>query len=294
MPESRPLTNRLKTWPQHLLPQHGLTRLANSASNSRRLARSLIGAFRRLYPVDLDECRVPPGGFETFDAFFTRALKPDARRYPDDPQVVASPCDGAISQLGRVESGRVVQAKGRTFSVAELLTDEQRAETFLDGRFITLYLAPFDYHRVHMPFSGELVAEYRVPGRLFSVSAATSAAIDRLYARNERMVALFDTDFGPAAVVMVAAMLVAGIETAWDGTELLRPGKTLMRRAFEPPIAMDRGAELGRFHWGSTVILLLPETGPEWLDSLAPGQRARLGQPLSGKAGEPRRSGTVG
>lgn len=294
MPEARALTNRLKTWPQHLLPQHGLTRLANSASNSPRLARSLIGAFRRLYPVDLDECRVPPGGYETFDAFFTRALKPDAREYPDDPGVVACPCDGAISQLGRVDAGRVVQAKGRTFTVAELLTDERRAETFRDGRFITLYLAPFDYHRVHMPFSGELIAEYRVPGRLFSVSAATSAAIDRLYARNERMVALFDTGFGPAAVVMVAAMLVAGIETAWDGAGSLRPGTAVSRRAFEPPIPMARGDELGRFHWGSTVIVLLPETGPGWLDSLAPGQRARLGQPLSHAGREHRGPGTVG
>lgn len=272
---------RLKTWPQHLLPQHGLTRLANAASNSRWLARPLIGGFRRLYPVRMDECEIPPAGFDRFDSFFTRALKPGARRFPENPDALASPCDGTISQIGAVDQGRIVQAKSRWFSVAELLGEPEWAKAFESGRFTTIYLAPHDYHRVHMPLAGKLVGDLRVPGRLFSVSASTSQAIDRLYARNERMVALFDTQYGPMVVVMVAAMLVAGIETAWDHDGDLRPGKTACRRAFDPPVALDRGDELGRFHWGSTVIVLTPETAPAWNPALGAGQRIRLGAPLS-------------
>jgi len=175
---------RLKSWPQYLLPQHGLTRLANAASNSRWLARPLIGAFSRLYPVRLDECERPPGGFDRFDAFFTRHLRAGARSFPDDPQAIASPCDGTLSQIGSIDRGEVIQAKGRRFSVAALLGQAEWAEAFASGRFATIYLAPHDYHRVHMPVTGSLIGDARIPGRLFSVSNATSLAVDRLYARN--------------------------------------------------------------------------------------------------------------
>lgn len=271
----------LKTWPQHLLPQHGLTRLANAASNSRWLARALIGGFRRLYPVRMDECEIPSAGFDRFDAFFTRTLKPGVRRFPENPDALASPCDGTISQIGAIEQGRIIQAKGRWFTVAELLGVPEWAEAFESGRFTTIYLAPHDYHRVHMPLSGSLVGDARIPGRLFSVSANTSQAIDRLYARNERMAALFETQYGPVAVVMVAAMLVAGIGTAWDHDRDLRPGKTMRKRAFDPPVALERGDELGRFHWGSTVIVLTGTAAPAWDPALGPDQRIRLGARLS-------------
>jgi phosphatidylserine decarboxylase len=263
------------------LPQHGLTRLANAASNARWLARPLIGAFTRLYPVRLEESAPPDGGFTTFDAFFTRALRPDARQWPHD-DAVASPCDGTLSQAGRIESGRLLQAKGRHFTAAELLTDPAWAEALADGRFATIYLAPSDYHRVHMPFAGELVGEVRVPGRLFSVSEATGRTVDRLYARNERLVAMFDTAYGPAAVVMVAAMLVAGIETAWDPDGATRPGRQKRQQRFEPAIPLARGDELGRFHWGSTVIVLMPPGSPAWRDDLLPGRRMRLGEAMTG------------
>lgn len=272
---------RLKTWPQHLLPQHGLTRLANAASNSRWLARPLIAGFSRLYPVRLDECQTPPGGFDRFDTFFTRSLKPGVRRFPDDPQALASPCDGTISQIGEIERGRIIQAKGRRFSVAELLGVPEWAESFEAGRFATIYLAPHDYHRVHMPLAGQLIGDVRIPGRLFSVSANTSLAVDRLFARNERMVAMFSTAYGPVAVVMVAAMLVAGIGTAWGEEHDLRPGKTIRKREFDPPVALHRGAELGRFHWGSTVVVLTRRDAPAWNHDLGPGQRIRLGAQLS-------------
>jgi len=274
-------TARLRTWPQYLLPQQGLTRLANAASNSRWLARPLISAFTRLYPVRMNECLVPPSGFDRFDAFFTRSLKPGVRRFPDDPDALASPCDGTISQIGAVEDGHIIQAKGKWFSVDELLAVPEWAEKFSAGRFATIYLAPHDYHRVHMPVSGSLTADIRIPGRLFSVSANTSLAVDRLFARNERMAALFETCHGPVAVVMVAAMLVAGIETAWDPGGDRRPGTSIRKRAFDPPVSLERGGALGCFHWGSTVIVLTGNTAPAWQETLAAGQRIELGAKLT-------------
>ena len=270
-----------KTLPQHLLPQQLLTAAANRISNSPVLARPLIAGFRRLFDIDLAEYQVPAQGFACFNEFFTRALKEDARIFPDDRRTIACPCDGRISQLGRVEQGRLLQAKGRDFSLTELLADAAWARRLDGGHFATIYLAPYDYHRVHLPFDGRLRRELRVPGRLFSVSATTARTVDRLFARNERMVTLFDTEHGPAAVVMVAAMLVAGIETPWSGPDATRPGKQLQMRDFDPPRSMRRGEELGRFHWGSTVVLVTSAQAPAWRDALQPDQRVRLGQPLS-------------
>lgn len=272
--------DRLKAWPQYLLPQHLLTRLATAASHSRALRRPLIGAFTRLYPVALDECVSPPEGYRCFDDFFTRALEPDARAFPDDADIPVSPCDGILSRAGAVRDGSIIQAKGRSYTVAELLGRREFAGPFADGGFITIYLAPHDYHRVHMPVAGRLVAEVRIPGRLFSVSEATTRVVDRLFARNERMVAMFETPGGPVAVVMVAAMLVAGIETVWGGPGDVRPGRQARVAHPDREIGLARGAELGRFHWGSTVIVLTPPGAPEWRDSLVPGRRMTLGEPL--------------
>lgn len=255
--------------------------MANAASNCRWLGPALIGSFSRLYPVQLDECQTPAGGFDCFDAFFTRALKPGVRKYPENSQALASPCDGTVSRIGDIEQGRIIQAKNRWFSVEELLSNPEWAKHFDAGRFATIYLAPHDYHRVHMPLNGRLVAEARIPGRLFSVSNSTSGAIDRLYARNERMVALFETGHGAAAVVMVAAMLVAGISTTWGPDDPTRPGKTIRTRTFDPPVSLARGDEVGRFHWGSTVIVMTSDGAPAWNPALGPGQRIRLGARLS-------------
>lgn len=281
------LADRLKSLPQHLLPQQALTALAHRISNSALLARPMIAAFRRLFDVTLDEYQVPTEGFATFDRFFTRRLRPGARGWPEADGVIASPCDGRLSQLGAVCHGSLVQAKGRKFRLADLLADESLAERLAGGRFATIYLAPSDYHRVHMPLNGTLVAQTRVPGRLFSVSDATARTVDRLYARNERLVAEFDTDHGPMAVVMVAALLVAGIETAWNPDGPTRPGRQVNRSRVDPSLPMHRGDEFGTFHWGSTVIVILPERAPAWRDDLAPGVRLVLGQPLS-REPEPR------
>jgi len=271
---------RLTALAQHLLPQHGLTRLAHGLSHSRLLAPAMISIVRRLYAIDLDDYQVPASGFDCFDAFFTRKLKPEARRWPVEQDLIASPCDGRLSQLGGVRDGHILQAKGRSFTCAELLGDAGQAGAFDSGRFITIYLAPDNYHRVHLPMNGTLIAETRIPGKLFSVSDATSRHIERLYARNERMVALFETVHGPMAVVMVAAMLVAGIETAWSPDSPLRPADRAQTKTFGSP-AFRRGDELGTFHWGSTVIVLTAAGAPEWRPTLAPGQAVRLGQALS-------------
>ena len=288
MPDPTSPLTRLGVSLQHLLPQRALTALAHRVSNARAgwVRRPLIAGFRSLYDVNLDEAVVPDEGFEAFNAFFTRALKPDARPLDDVGRGLLCPCDGTLSQIGAItdggDGGRILQAKGRDYCVAELLADANAAKDFTGGRFATIYLAPYDYHRVHVPCDASLKTELRVPGRLFSVSEATSLHIDRLFARNERMVALFDTANGPMAVVMVAAMLVAGIETVWDPGLRLRPERDVTRTEFDPSVPLSAGAELGRFHWGSTVIVLTGRDAPDWIDGLAPGRRMRLGEALTG------------
>ncbi|GAB4167705.1 MAG: archaetidylserine decarboxylase [Wenzhouxiangellaceae bacterium] len=274
------MTGRLFAWLQHLLPARWISVLARRVSNSRLLARPMIAIVRRLYRIELDEYQVPEPGFASFDQFFTRPLKAGARNWPDDPDIITSPCDGRISQLGSAEDGRLLQAKGRHYRLDALLADPDWARRLTGGQFLTVYLAPSDYHRVHMPFAGRLLREIRVPGSLYSVSESSVQHIDRLFARNERMVALFETRHGPAAVVMVAALLVSGIETRWGGP--LRPGPTPAVRDFPTPLSLERGEELGRFHWGSTVIVITAPGAPRWRPELEPGLRLRLGQPLTG------------
>ncbi|MCC5863931.1 MAG: phosphatidylserine decarboxylase [Wenzhouxiangella sp.] len=278
------LAARLLTWPQYLLPQKLLTGLAWRVSNFRAswFKNLFIATFASLFHVNLDEAeRSEPDQYACFNDFFTRALKPGARPLATIEHRLISPCDGTISQLGRLDAGRIIQAKGLDYTAERLLGSPEWAQRFLNGRYITIYLAPNDYHRVHMPLAGRLLAEHRIPGRLFSVSAATTRAVPNLFARNERMVALFDTEHGPVAVVMVAAMLVAGIETVWGGPLDRRPGRQPRWRDFDQPLSLDRGAEIGRFHWGSTVIVLAPGDFPNWRESLAPGRRVRLGQALT-------------
>ncbi len=277
------LAARLLAWPQYVLPQKLLTRIARKLSQCRIrwVSQALIGGFQPLFQVRLDEAELTdPGQYENFNAFFTRALRDGARPLADASHRLISPCDGTISELGSLSAGRLVQAKGIDYTAADLLGSPDWAEPFEGGRFVTIYLAPGDYHRVHMPIAGRLVAERRIPGRLFSVSAATTRAVPGLFTRNERLACRFETDQGPVAVVMVAALLVAGIETVWDGAERTRPGSEVQTR-HPDGITLARGAEMGRFHWGSTVIVLTPPGFPAWREALAGGRRIRLGQALS-------------
>ena len=247
---------------------------------------AVIGAMTRLYAIDVAEAADPdPAAYPHFNAFFTRALRDDARPLDPDPRALLIPADGRISQAGPIRAGRVFQAKGHDYSAAELLGDEAAARPYVDGSFATVYLSPRDYHRVHMPLAGRLQATAHVPGRLFSVAPFTVEAVPRLFARNERLVCHFDTALGPVAVVMVGALLVSGVETVWGGVEIppYGPGKRILRRDYSgrlPAIELARGAEMARFNMGSTVIVLLP-AGVELAAGLAPGAAVRMGQRLA-------------
>jgi phosphatidylserine decarboxylase len=219
--------------------------------------------------------------YPSFNAFFTRPLKQGIRTL--DTADIVCPADGAISQLGAIKEGLLFQAKGRYFSTEELLGgDEERAALFNGGRFATIYLSPRDYHRVHMPLAGRLTATTYIPGKLFSVNGVTASNVDRLFARNERLVCYFDTEAGPMAMILVGAMVVAGIETVWSGQVAPPPKRpvTVDHAKLPEPVQLDKGAEMGRFMLGSTVILLFPEGSMEWQEHYQEGTVTRLGEAL--------------
>ncbi len=268
---------------QYLLPHRLLSRLANAAARWRwrPWKEAMIGVVVRQFRVDLDEAeQSDPRAYPSFNAFFTRALKPGARVPDADPASLLMPADGRISQLGRIEAGRIFQAKGQSFTAAELLGDEAMAAPYADGSFATIYLSPRDYHRVHMPWRGRLLETLQVPGRLFTVAPWGVRAIPRLFARNERLVCHFETDFGPMCLVMVGAMLVSGVETVWGGEEIPPYASRPRRRDWRGQgIQLERFAEMARFNYGSTVIVLLPG-GTEIAAGLAAEAPVRLGQRL--------------
>lgn len=274
-------------WLQHLAPQHALSRMAGSLASSRVpwLKDMLIRRFIRAYNVDMGQAERPASDYTCFNEFFTRALKPGARPLADSETHILCPADGAISQLGRTEGGRILQAKGQSYTAAELLGgDAELAARFDGGHFITIYLSPSDYHRVHMPVAGTLSETSYIPGDLFSVNTATAAAVPRLFARNERLACVFDTPQGKVASVMVGAMIVASIETVWSG--LVAPhGRQVIRTAYPEEAApqLDAGAEMGRFLLGSTVILLFEPGKIEWVADLRAGDIVRMGQVLGRK-----------
>jgi len=269
---------------QYILPHRLLSRLVlwGSRWRFRPWKNFLIHRIVRTYAVDLGEAEHREvGAWPHFNAFFTRALKAGARPQPVDPLAIACPADGRISQAGTIRAGRILQAKGQDFSVAELLADTEAARPYLDGQFLTVYLSPRDYHRVHMPLAGELVETLHVPGRLFSVAAFAVEGVPRLFARNERLVCHFRGDSGPFAVILVGAMLVSGIETTWGGVEVPPYARHIRRRDWRGRgIRLERGEEMGRFNMGSTAIVLLPVGGGNFDPGLAAEQAVRMGQPV--------------
>lgn len=269
----------------YVLPHRLMSSAARRLAYSRNptIKQWLIDTVTRKFNVDLDEAAEPdPRAYPTFNAFFTRALKPGARVPDADPRALLMPADGHISQCGDIVEGRIFQAKGQSFTVAELLGDEATAAPFADGMFATVYLSPRDYHRVHMPWAGTLRETVHVPGRLFSVGTDAVKSVPRLFARNERLVCHFDTDFGPMCQVMVGALLVSGVETVWSGVEIPAYGDRITRKDWRGQnIALDRFAEMARFNYGSTVIVLLPK-GVATLSNLLQSETpVRLGQALA-------------
>jgi phosphatidylserine decarboxylase len=265
---------------QYLLPHRLLSALARAIAYSRwrPLKRWLISAAVYKFRIDVPEAADPElDNYESFNAFFTRALKPGARVADPDPRTLLLPADGNMSQCGRIEDGRIFQAKGQAFTAAELLGDAAAAAPYADGWFANIYLSPRDYHRVHMAWGGRLVETLHVPGRLFSVAPWAVRAIPRLFARNERLVCHFETEFGPMCAVMVGALLVSGVETVWNGVNIPAYADRPWRLDFrEGDVRLARFAEMARFNYGSTVILLFPRDAVE-LDAFAEGAPTRVG-----------------
>ncbi|MDX1588177.1 MAG: archaetidylserine decarboxylase [Oleiphilaceae bacterium] len=270
---------------QKLAPQHLLSRAAALLAESRvpAVKNTFIRWFVRRYGVDMSQAVEPdPTRYGSFNEFFTRALKPGMRPMDQDPGAILCPADGAISQIGAIHQGRVFQAKGQDFCLSQLLAEpEKDLHAFDQGRFATVYLSPKDYHRVHMPISGTLTRMTFVPGDLFSVNPLTARRVPGLFARNERVVAWFDTDIGPVAVVLVGAMIVASIATTWAGT-VAPGGKKIQVTDYPPGQAprIERGEEMGCFMLGSTVILVLPRNSVQWQDHYRSETAVSMGETL--------------
>lgn len=271
---------------QYCLPQHFFSRLVGLFAESRNeaLKNWLIKKFIRLYKVDLSIAeKSDPNAYNTFNEFFTRALKQDARSIVSGEQEIACPVDGSISQIGDIKNSQLIQAKNHNYSLQELLAgNNQLAQEFNNGQFTTLYLGPKDYHRVHMPLKGTLQSMIYVPGKLFSVSNSTADSIPNLFARNERVVCSFDTIAGPMVMVLVGAMLVASIETVWAG--VVTPQKKRRVESWDytsENIVIEKGEEMGRFQFGSTVILLFAENVISWEQDLCCGSDVLLGQHIA-------------
>jgi len=276
--------DRLFVAMQYLLPQHLLSALMYRLTRLswRPLRVFLIRAFVRHFRVDMGQALEPDlAVYPSFNAFFTRAIRPEVRPLPPEAEALTCPADGALSQFGAIVAGRLFQAKGLDYRLEELVGDPDWATRFAGGTFATIYLSPRDYHRVHMPATGQLSAMIHVPGRLFSVNQATSRLVPRLFARNERVVCLFEAETGPFALILVGAIFVGSMETVWAGE--ITPARGLSpRRHYEGAEApcLARGAEMGRFNMGSTVILLFPAGQVTWEAGLVPGMRLRMGQRL--------------
>lgn len=277
-----------KAWPQYLLPGHLLSRAMYGITRIRftPFKNLFTDTFIRLYKVNMAEAVVSdPHAYEHFNAFFTRAVRPEARPIVEGEMHVACPVDGTVSQAGPIDDDTIFQAKGHSYTATELLGGSPgRAAPFRGGSFATLYLAPSNYHRIHMPFDGRLTEMVHVPGRLFSVSPATARTIPRLFARNERVAALFETDIGPMAVVMVGAVFVASVETVWAGQVTPPAGRIVRRWLYEGADAprFRKGDEIGRFNMGSTVVVLFGPNAVQWHDAIQHGAGICMGQHLAG------------
>lgn len=273
-------------WLQAYMPQHALSRFAGWLANSEIpwLKNRLIHYFVNKYPVNLKEAEIEdPYQFASFNAFFTRSLKLDARPIAQGLYDFVCPADGDICLLGDLKAGTLLQAKGHSFHVNELLGgDETLANSFQQGRFLTVYLAPKDYHRVHMPMDGHLTHMIYVPGDLFSVNNDTAESIHNLFARNERVIAIFNTSHGRIAVILVGAMIVGSIETVWAGTITPRLPREIKSFVYDNPIFLRRGEEMGRFKLGSTVIVLTESSDLNFDLGLEAGTTVMMGQRLGG------------
>jgi phosphatidylserine decarboxylase len=282
------LRGRLFVGMQYLLPQHGLSRLVLAATRVRAswFKNGLIRGFLGLFSVDMSEAAEPdPFRYGSFNEFFTRALRQGTRPITGDPYAIACPVDGVVSECGTIDQDRLLQAKGRHYQLGDLLAQQPWARNFEGGSFATIYLAPFNYHRIHMPVRGTLTDTVYVPGRLFSVNGTTARHVPRLFARNERVLTLFDTEWGRVALVLVGALNVGSMATVWTG-DLTPAARRAVTCIAGPAITLNKGDELGRFNMGSTVILLFEPGRARWHPLLRSGSVVQLGQAIGQLTGQ--------
>lgn len=285
------LWERFKAFSFHLFPHHALSRLTYCLARlDTSLKNPLVEAYIRFFKVDMQEAEFPnPGDYPSFNDFFTRKLKDGVHKINTNPSTLISPCDGTVTQIGKIEQGTLMQAKGRYYGVEELLGGNHpqahaTAEEFINGGFCSMYLSPRDYHRVHAPADVRLKTMAHIPGRLFSVAAYAPRTIPRLYVRNERVACIFESDLGAIAVVMVGALNVGSIETTWHG--VVTPSVYAVTRvdySQDLPareVDLGRGEELGRFNLGSCVIVLTSNPELSWNPACAPGKHIRMGDEL--------------
>ena len=277
------MSDKLKIIGQYLLPKHLVTLLAGKLANAKmgKFTTFLITKFIKQFKIDMSEAKYSEAAdFETFNDFFTRELKAGLRPIIEGDNNLATPVDGCVSQQGDIKAGRIFQAKGHDFSLRELLGGrDDVAAPFDDGIFSTVYLAPKDYHRIHMPITGKLEQMIFIPGDLFSVNPLTAQNVPNLFARNERAVAIFSTAIGPMAMVLVGATIVGSIETVWEGTLTPQKNKEIQYWDYQgQEIILQKGAEMGRFKLGSTIVALFPKNSIEFSDALAPSSVTRLGE----------------
>ncbi len=272
---------------QYGIPQQAASRLMGKLTSCQTpvVKNYLIKKFVKRYGVNLQEAkRTLPTEYTDFNDFFTRQLKDNLRPLHSGTHSVISPVDGAVSQLGRIKSGHLIQAKGRTFTAHELLGGTTKdSKHFTEGHFATLYLSPKDYHRVHMPLDGTLQSMTYIPGRLFSVSPRSADLIPNVFARNERLACLFDTPAGPMAIVLVGAFFVASIATVWSGLMTPNTQKAISRQCYDEAthrIHLNRGEEMGHFQLGSTVILLFGPDSVQWAGDIRAASTIKMGQLL--------------
>ncbi len=285
------MLDNIKISLQYCTPKHALTRLMGKLASAEAgtLTTAVIRWFIKQYKVDMQEALNPdPASYRSFNSFFVRELAEGMRPIVQESNTIAHPADACVSQFGPIENGRLIQAKGHDYSAQELLGgDAELTQEFAGGEFATLYLSPSDYHRVHMPCDGVLRQMIYVPGDLFSVNPLTAENVPNLFARNERVVCIFDTAFGPMAHILVGATIVGSIETVWAGTVTPPTGPDIQRWEYPAEgvnaIALEKGEEMGRFKLGSTVINLFAADSISFDHSMAVGETTRLGTPYAQK-----------
>lgn len=275
----------LTVLPQYALPHHALSTTMSKLTHCTHPAwkNAFINTIVRLYGVNMDEAKFPnPDHYANFNEFFTRELKDGARPIAAETDQLACPADGAVSQAGHIEDGKIFQAKGHRYTALELLGgDANRAQAFADGHFATIYLSPKDYHRLHMPLAGTLKEMIHIPGRLFSVNNTTVGAVPNLFARNERVACIFDTEAGPMALILVGAIFVSSVETVWHGVvtpPTISAPRTWRYEADAPALA--KGEEMGRFNMGSTIIVLFGKDSVDWDAGFTAGKPVKLGEAI--------------